>query len=78
MRGYQNWHMDNNGWRDIGYSFVIGGDGNVYEGAGWNKLGTHTKGLNSRGYGISFIGDFMRRNPTARAQQAFHDLVDVN
>jgi hypothetical protein len=32
---------------DIGYSFLIGGDGNVYEGRGWDRLGAHTEGFNS-------------------------------
>ena len=31
---------------DIGYNFLIGGDGIVYEGRGWNKQGAHTKGNN--------------------------------
>jgi hypothetical protein len=29
---------------DIGYSFLIGGDGNVYEGRGWDRVGSHTIG----------------------------------
>ena len=34
------------GWRDIGYNFVIGGDGHVYEGRGWKVVGAHTSGYN--------------------------------
>ena len=40
------------GWSDIGYSFLIGGDGRVYEGRGWGRVGAHTYGYNSRAYGI--------------------------
>ncbi len=29
---------------DIGYNFLIGGDGNVYEGRGWDRQGSHTIG----------------------------------
>jgi N-acetylmuramoyl-L-alanine amidase len=38
-------------WMDLGYSFLVGGDGQVYEGRGWNHSGAHTYGYNSRGVG---------------------------
>ncbi len=50
MRIIQNYHMDSNGWSDIGYSFLVGGDGKIYEGRGWNVVGAHTSGYNSVGY----------------------------
>jgi N-acetylmuramoyl-L-alanine amidase len=31
---------------DIGYNFLIGEDGNVYEGRGWDEVGDHTFGYN--------------------------------
>lgn len=40
------------------YSFLIGDDGRVYEGAGWHTLGAHTYGYNRNGLGIAFIGNF--------------------
>ena len=30
------------GWTDIGYSYLIGDDGNAYEGRGWEWVGSHT------------------------------------
>ncbi|XP_055948297.1 peptidoglycan-recognition protein 2-like isoform X2 [Argiope bruennichi] len=42
MRNMQNHHI-NLGWGDIGYNFVIGGDGRVYEGAGWTKEGPRSR-----------------------------------
>ena len=50
-------------WSDIGYSFLIGGDGRVYEGRGWKRVGAHTGGYNSVGYGVSFIGTFTSAYP---------------
>lgn len=41
------------GWLDIGYSFVVGEDGNAYEGRGWDKVGSHTLHYNSIGLGIT-------------------------
>ncbi|XP_035785870.1 peptidoglycan-recognition protein LE-like isoform X4 [Anopheles albimanus] len=43
VRFIQNIHY-NQGFADIGYNFLVGGDGQVYEGRGWNKQGAHTKG----------------------------------
>jgi N-acetylmuramoyl-L-alanine amidase len=50
--------MDTNGWLDIGYNFVVGEDGNVYEGRGWTRVGAHAVNWNSRSIGIAVIGDF--------------------
>ena len=50
-------------WSDIGYSFLIGGDGRVYEGRGGKRVGAHTGGYNSVGYGVSFIGTFTSAYP---------------
>ncbi|KAF5880242.1 N-acetylmuramoyl-L-alanine amidase-like [Clarias magur] len=71
MRAMQNFHQNDRGWDDIGYSFVAGSDGYVYEGRGWHWQGAHTKGQNSKGYGVSFIGDYMTSIPSQRTM----DLV---
>lgn len=42
-------------------SFMIGGDGQIYEGAGWHKVGAHARGWNSKSLGVGFIGDFQSR-----------------
>jgi len=42
-------------------SFLIGGDGNVYEGCGWTREGAHTYGYNKKSVGIAFIGNFERK-----------------
>ncbi|ESP01543.1 hypothetical protein LOTGIDRAFT_172642, partial [Lottia gigantea] len=36
-------------WPDIGYTFVIGEDGNVYEARGWDIIGAHTYNYNYNG-----------------------------
>lgn len=50
--------MDDRQWFDIGYNFVIGEDGNVYEGRGWDYVGAHAPGYNTQSIGICVIGDF--------------------
>jgi len=75
VRDIQDLHMDGNGWWDIGYSFLIGGDGNIYEGRGWNIKGAHTGGFNTEGYGVCFLGNFMEHNPNEYAIAAYHNLA---
>ncbi|XP_058061133.1 peptidoglycan-recognition protein LC-like isoform X3 [Anopheles bellator] len=58
VRYLQLFHMDGKNYDDIIYNFLIGGDGNIYEGRGWKKIGAHTQGYNSKSIGIAFIGDY--------------------
>ncbi|KAG8574369.1 hypothetical protein GDO81_009151 [Engystomops pustulosus] len=75
MRSMQRFHQVDRGWDDIGYSYVAGSDGYVYEGRGWHWVGAHTKGHNTVGYGISFIGDFTSSIPDARILQLVRDRL---
>lgn len=75
MRYWQNFHMDTRDWFDLGYSFLIGGDGRVYVARGWDAEGAHTKGHNKDALAASFIGDFSRHLPTPRAIWALHRLL---
>ena len=61
---------------EIFSSFLIGGDGNIYEGRGWNIQGAHTGGFNTVGYGVCFMGDFTDHNPTEQAIVAYNSLVE--
>ncbi|XP_067676719.1 uncharacterized protein [Haliotis asinina] len=75
MQCYQNFHMDERGWSDIGYNFAIGDDGNVYEGRGWGAVGSHTVGYNKVSVGIAFIGKFNDREPSKAAFDALVVLL---
>ncbi|NXS63946.1 PGRP2 amidase, partial [Brachypteracias leptosomus] len=63
MRDMQKFHQDTRDWDDIGYSFVVGSDGYIYQGRGWHWVGAHTKGYNTRGYGVGYVGDFSSTLP---------------
>ncbi|CAC5407389.1 PGRP [Mytilus coruscus] len=75
MKGIQNYHMDSRKWADIGYSFLVGEDGKIYEGRGWDKVGAHTSGYNSRGLAASFMGNFATRAPNSAALNAVKKLI---
>ncbi|KAM3864730.1 N-acetylmuramoyl-L-alanine amidase-like [Diretmus argenteus] len=63
MRAMQRFHQEDRGWSDIGYSFVVGSDGYVYEGRGWHHIGRHTRGHNAVGYGVAIIGNYSSTLP---------------
>lgn len=75
MRSMQRFHQDTRGWDDIGYSFVVGSDGYVYEGRGWHWVGAHTLGHNSRGFGVAFVGNYTAALPTQAALRALRDQL---
>ena len=52
----RRWHVDLNGWRDIGYNALIDRDGTVVEGRPIEKTGAHAKGYNKTSVGIALFG----------------------
>ncbi|HJL19916.1 MAG TPA: N-acetylmuramoyl-L-alanine amidase [Sandaracinaceae bacterium LLY-WYZ-13_1] len=64
VRGIQRYHMDSRGWCDVGYHFLVGIDGTVYEGRPLHLLGAHVGGHNTNNIGVSFVGCF---HPTCDA-----------
>jgi hypothetical protein len=52
------------GWACIGYHYLVGKDGRVYEGRPAQYQGAHVSGANENNLGISVIGDFMNRLPS--------------
>lgn len=68
--------MDSQNWDDIGYNFLVGGDGSVFEGRGWDKEGAHTKGYNKRSIGIGVIGTFNTKLPSERQMNATRLIIE--
>ena len=59
VRADQNYHMNSNGWDDIGYNFLVisapgvaGVDGLIFEGRGRDVVGAHCLGWNTPWIGI--------------------------
>ncbi|XP_013792255.1 peptidoglycan-recognition protein SC2-like [Limulus polyphemus] len=76
VRNIQMYHMNTKKWSDIGYNFLIGGDGKVYEGRGWKTRGAHSPGYNSKSLGISFIGNYQEETPSSGMLQAAKTLAE--
>ncbi|MFO0683840.1 MAG: N-acetylmuramoyl-L-alanine amidase [Sandaracinus sp.] len=58
VRSIQRYHMDTRGWCDIGYHFLVGIDGRIFEGRPIELLGAHVSNNNTGNIGVSFIGCF--------------------
>ena len=67
LRGIQNYHMDTQGWDDIGYNFVVDRFGRIWHGRSGDALepitGGHTSGFNAESVGIAVLGDFTSSTP---------------
>lgn len=72
-RQIQNYHMDSQGWADIGYNFLVDRNGVAYEGRGWLVVGAHAAPRNTQGIGICYIG---RDNMTDAAKRTVIALYD--
>jgi len=77
MRQIQAFHIDSRGWCDIGYHFLVGQDGKVYQGRYENRTGAHASNANANNSGISFIGDFTTVTPTDAMLDAAALIVDA-
>lgn len=70
----QTLHMRTNGWSDIGYHFVIGAGGQIYEGRDLNYQGAHAKGFNQGTIGVCMLGCFDSRECHAPDYPEVHQV----
>lgn len=76
IKEIQDAHMDDNGWWDIGYSFLINSTTlHVYEGRGAGIQGGHTEGHNVTSHGIAVLGNFNNINPSIELLLKIAELV---
>ncbi|XP_034557254.1 peptidoglycan recognition protein 5 isoform X2 [Notolabrus celidotus] len=71
----QRGHMTDKKFDDIGYNFLVGGDGTVFEGRGWGVVGAHAKGNNHDSLGIAFMGNFNNDTPSTEAIMSVKQLL---
>ena len=76
----KGWHVNERGWSDIGYHWVIKLDGTIEKGRNESKAGAHVKGHNSRSIGVCYVGGVdTNMNPkdtrTDAQKEALHCLL---
>ncbi len=79
VRGIYRYHVTSEGWRDIGYNFLIDECGTIYEGRAGGVtravMGAHTLGFNTDTSGVALIGTFTKTKPPAAALTALERLA---
>src|SRR5580765_1049077 len=79
VRAIELYHVQGNGWNDIGYNFLVDKYGQIFEGryGGITKavVGAHAQGFNSGSVGIAVIGDYGSTAITPAARSALVSLI---
>ena len=74
VRGIEVYHVEGNGWNDIGYNALVDRFGTVYEGRyggiDRNVIGAHAKGFNTGSFGIALMGNYESADPPQAAVDA--------
>ncbi|XP_015604368.1 peptidoglycan recognition protein 1-like [Cephus cinctus] len=68
----QNWQVGSLAFVDIGYNFLVGGDGGIYEGVGWNI----TNSLSKNCLFVTFIGNYIYDELKKQQEEALMDLLE--
>jgi N-acetylmuramoyl-L-alanine amidase len=78
----RRWHVQQRGWRDIGYHWVIDRDGKVAPGRPETEIGAHVEGHNRGTIGVCLLGGYgasadnlFEKNFTAAQKAAVAKLI---
>lgn len=73
----RKWHVEERGWKDIGYHFVIRRDGEIELGRDLDKdgdvfeeIGAHVSGMNKHSIGVCLVGG---KSDNGQAENNFTD-----
>lgn len=71
-----DYHVNTNGWSDVGYNWLIDPNGVIYEGRGGgdNVRGAHMCGYNNNTMGVCLLGNFVNVAPPPLALEALSRL----
>ena len=76
VRRIENYHRNGRKWCAIGYHYLVGKDGRIYEGRPANLQGAHVLSENENNIGISMMGDFDKKMPSARQLAALKAFLE--
>lgn len=74
---FANFHVNTNGWSNMGYTYVIRLNGDIEWCADWNIITPHVGNHNKKYIGICIVGDFRTQKPTATQYNSLYWLLDL-
>jgi len=80
VRSIWDYHVNTNGWSDIGYNWLVDPNGVIYQGRGWingddEVMGAHFCGTNSNTMDVCMMGNFEQTRPTTDTQSSLEELL---
>jgi hypothetical protein len=79
VRAIELYHVQANGWNDIGYNFLVDKYGQIFEGryGGMTRavIGAHAEGFNTGSVGIAVIGSYSSTKIPPAAERAIEQLL---
>jgi len=79
VRAIQLYHVQGNGWNDIGYNFLVDRFGQVFEGRYGgierNVVGAHAEGFNTGSVGVALLGEYGSLAVAQKARDALATLL---
>lgn len=81
-KNIKRWHVEDRGWSDIGYHYVIKRDGTLEKGRDIKNAGAHVYGYNEGSIGVCLVGGVDKfnapeQNYTANQYYSLKKLLDV-
>lgn len=73
---FARYHVEANGWPDIGYHYVIGKDGTVWKTNRASTISYHAGNANGHSLGVCLVGNFDREQPTQAQWLALVELLN--
>lgn len=64
VESVRNYHVKHNGWKDIGYHYLIYLDGSIHQGRPIDQVGAHCKNHNQTTIGICYVGGLDKEGKT--------------
>lgn len=73
----QKFHIKTRKWADIGYHYIIGKDGKIYEGRLLSYYGAHVKNNNTANIGIALLGNLNDNQLNSNQKNSLLSLINA-
>ncbi len=72
---HRRFHVENRGWADIGYHYVVDPQGTVWEARPLDRQGAHVRNHNEHNIGVMMLGNFEHQTPSLPALHSLDRFI---